>query len=82
MHTVFGFEIAKGVTPYDLERGTFETRFFTRLEVQDFVGIAMRLSPTDIHAQEHMRPILRLGAPGPGVDGQQGIRRIHLPAQQ
>src|SRR5712691_6935038 len=50
MHTVFRFEIAKGITPYNLEHGAFDPSFFTGLEVQDFVSISVCLSPTHVHA--------------------------------
>src|SRR5215475_10644159 len=50
MNTVLRFEIAKGITPYDLECGAFDTCFFTGLEIQDFIGISVRLSPAYIHA--------------------------------
>src|SRR5262249_7011807 len=33
MYTVFRFEIAKSITPYDLKRSTFDACFFTGLEV-------------------------------------------------
>src|SRR5215510_10262356 len=50
MHTVLRFEIAKGITPYNLQRGAFDSCFFPRLEVQNFVSISVRLSPTHVHA--------------------------------
>src|SRR5215510_3311026 len=50
MHTVFRFEIAKGITSYNLKRSAFDACFFTGLEVQHFIGIAVRLSPAHVHA--------------------------------
>src|SRR6266446_3366970 len=44
MDTVLRFEIAKSITPYDLEHGVFDACFFTGLEIQDFVCISVRSS--------------------------------------
>src|SRR5215470_3993926 len=82
MHAVLCFEIAESIAPCDLEGRTFDTCFFAWLEVEDVVRIPMRLCPTDVHAQQHVRPVLRFCASCPGMDGQQSISRIHLSAQQ
>jgi hypothetical protein len=36
------------------------------------------LAPAQVHAQQHLGPILRLGAAGAGLDVDERIRRIHL----
>jgi hypothetical protein len=36
------------------------------------------LAPAQVHAQEHLGPVLRLGAAGAGLDVDERIRRIHL----
>ena len=41
----------------------------------------MRLAPTGVHAHEHRGPVERLGAPGSGIDVEDGPELILLPAQ-
>jgi hypothetical protein len=36
------------------------------------------LAPAQIHAQQHLGPVLRLGAAGAGLDVDECVRRIHL----
>ena len=38
----------------------------------------MRVAPAQVHAHQHLRPVLRLGAAGAGLDIQEGAVRIHL----
>ena len=38
----------------------------------------MTVGPLEIHAQEHGRPVLRLGAAGSGLDVEKSIVRVHL----
>ena len=35
--------------------------------------VAVLLGPAQVHAQQHLGPVLRLGAAGPGVDGHDGV---------
>src|SRR5215471_12766910 len=82
MHTVLGLEIAIRVAPRDFESGALDPRFFARLEVEYFVSIPVRLGPPNVHPQQHVRPVLRLRAPGARVNGHQRICGIHLATQQ
>src|SRR3546814_11025602 len=36
------------------------------------------LAPAQVHAQQHLGPVLRLGTAGPGLDVDEGVGRIHL----
>ena len=38
----------------------------------------MRLAPAQVHAQQHCRPILRLGAAGTGLDVEERVVGVHL----
>ena len=38
----------------------------------------MALGPTEIHAHQHFRPVLRFRAPGAGVNSHDCIQRIGL----
>ena len=44
----------------------------------DFGLEAVLLAPAQIHAQQHLRPILRLGAAGARLDVQERAVRVHL----
>ena len=37
---------------------------------------AVPLGPADVHAHEHLGPVLRLGAAGARMDGQEGIAAV------
>ena len=36
------------------------------------------VGPAQVHAQQHLRPVLRLGAAGAGLDVEEAVVRIHL----
>jgi len=38
----------------------------------------MTVAPAQIHAQQHLRPVLGLGAAGAGLDVQEGVVGVHL----
>jgi len=38
--------------------------------------------PSEIHSEEHLRPILRLGSPRSGVNRDDGVLRVVLPAEE
>ena len=44
--------------------------------------VAATLAPALIHAQQHFRPVLRLGAAGAGVDFQEGVKLVGLAGEQ
>jgi len=56
------------------------------LDARDFAGgtfhelglEAARLAPAQVHAQQHFRPVLRLGAAGTGLDVEIGVVDVHL----
>jgi hypothetical protein len=39
---------------------------------------AAPLAPAQVHAQQHLRPVLRLGAAGAGLDVDEAVAAIHL----
>ena len=50
--------------------------------VGDFGLEAVALGPAQVHAQQHLRPVLALGAAGAGVDGDDGAAVIVLAREQ
>ena len=51
------------------------------LQVDDLPLEASPLRPAEIHAQQHLRPVLRLGAAGAGVNGHDRILGVVLAAE-
>src|SRR5215472_15076398 len=47
-----------GIVAGDCERGRFDSGFFGRLIFVYFSGEALALSPAQVHAQQHLRPVL------------------------
>ena len=56
--------------------------FFARLDVEDGVRPALALAQARVHAQQHLRPVLRLGAAGAGVDGDHGAEMVVVAGEQ
>ena len=71
-----------GVLALDLEGDRLEARLVPRLDVRDGGPEAFALRPAEVHAQEHLRPVLRLRAAGAGVDGDQGVAVVLRPAEE
>ena len=47
--------------------------FVTGQNIESFHFVAAALSPAHIHAQEHLRPVLRLSAAGSGMQGNNRV---------
>ena len=78
VHAGLGAQPAEGMVAGDvhgraLDAGDLAGRGFDHLGVE-----AAPLPPAQVHAQEHLRPVLCLGAAGPGLDVEKGVRRVHL----
>ena len=82
VHAVFGFEEAVGVHSLDEDGGAFDARFVAVEVVQYFIGVAVALRPAGVHAVQHLRPILCLGAAGPRMEGKDGIFAVIFPGEQ
>ena len=54
-----------------LDAGDFAFGFFEHLDRE-----ALALAVLDVHAQQHRRPVLRLGAAGAGLDVDEGVERV------
>jgi len=51
------------------------------LDVGDVPLVAALLAETKVHPQQHLGPVLALGAAGPGVDRQDGVGAVVLAAE-
>jgi len=78
MHAGLGAQPAEGIRPFDAYRGALDADDFT-VGLFDKLGLETApLRPAQIHAQQHGRPILRLGAAGSGLNFEEGVVGIHL----
>ena len=69
-------EIAEDVVALEPDGGALEPGLFSRLVVEDLGLEALALGVAQVHPQQHLGPVLGLGAAGPGMDGQDGVAGI------
>src|SRR5437868_4375513 len=62
MYAVLAFELAIGKATSYLQRGTFDTSFFTGGFINHFNAIVMLFRPPYVHTHEHFCPILCVGS--------------------
>jgi hypothetical protein len=77
----FCAQVAVGVDPADGERGTIDAGFVARLIVDHVRAIAAALTPAQVHAHQHLSPVLGLGAARPGMNADDGASMIDGPRQ-
>src|SRR5262245_47331530 len=77
----FGRKQSVGVLAGDGQRHALQARFVARLVVDHLALEAAALHPAEIHAQQHLGPVLRLGAAGARMDGDDGVLPIVLAAE-
>ncbi len=66
----------------DFEGDGFDARAVAFLAVGDHYAHLVALGPAQIHAQQHLRPILALGAAGPGMHGDNGALGVVLAGEE
>ena len=76
MHAAFPGQHAVGVFAFDLHGGGFDARFFAGRGIENGRAKAFFLRPAQIHAQKHFGPVLRFGAAGAGLDGDDGVQAV------
>ena len=77
-----GREQPVGVFPCDYERYTFEAGLFAGLVVNDLCFKAALFGPSQVHAQEHLGPILRLRPTCAWMDRADGVQLVVLSGKQ
>ena len=82
VHAALGLQQPVHVLALDGERGALEPRLVAVLQVVDLDLEAAALEPAQVHAQQHLGPVLRLGAAGAGVDGEDGAALVVLAAEE
>ena len=76
-----GQEQAVGIVAFDGDRGALDAGFVTGLAVDHLAGEAAALGPAEVHAQQHLRPVLRLGPAGARMNRDDGVALIVLAAE-
>ncbi len=78
VHPALGPQVAVGVAAGDLHSNALDAGLLARSHVQDGGAAAALLGPAQVHAQQHLRPVLGVGAARAGVDGQDGVPAVVL----
>src|SRR3546814_9375694 len=65
-------------TAYDLRISDWSSDVCSSYLFHQFGLPAARLAPAQVHAQQHLGPVLRLGTTGAGLDVDERVVRIHL----
>ena len=81
MHAGLGRHQAKGIVTGQRERRALDAGFFARLIVEELALEAAALRPLQVHAEQHLGPVLRLGAAGAGMDRDDGVGAIVFAAE-
>ena len=75
-------EIRKLAVLRPVKSGAQSRAEIERMLVKNLDLVVVLFGPAHVHAQEHCRPVLALGAARPGIDLQEGVIRIGLARQQ
>ena len=78
MHAGLGAQPAVGVLALTSTVALFMPATSPGFESMTSQREAARGAPAQVHAQQHLRPVLRLGAAGAGLDVEEGVVRVHL----
>ena len=68
--------------PLNPHGDAFQAGFFARHGIQDFRLISFALGVSQVHAEEHLRPVLRLGSSGAGMNREQRVAAVILFEEQ
>ena len=78
MHTNLSTQPTKGIFTANLHRGTFNTSHITGRAFHQLRFKAFIVSPAQIHAQQHLSPILSLSATRARLNIQISVIWVHL----
>jgi len=82
VHARLRLQPAIGVGAFDQDGGRLDPGLFALFVRLDRDLIAVGLGPARVHAQQHARPVVGLGAAGAGVHFQIGVVAVGLAGQQ
>ena len=81
VHADFGGQQTERVLADDDERRALEARFVAGLIVDQLALEAAALRPSQVHPEQHLGPVLRLGAAGAGMNRDDRVLAIVLAAE-
>src|SRR5258705_9260020 len=82
VYSCFGSQQTICVFAFDLKSHAFDSRFLTRLII-DNLGLELPpLGPLQIHTQKHLGPVLRLGSARSWVNRANCVTRIVLTGEE
>src|SRR5215207_4843704 len=82
VHTAFGLEHAVRVFSRNGERGRLEAGLLPRRGFEELRLEPPPLCPAEIHAEQHLGPVLRVGPPFTRVDRDDRIARVVLAGEE
>ena len=82
MDTNFGLQHAVNVFAVDLEGHRFDTSTFAFELVRNFGFVFHPFRPAEVHAHEHLGPVLAFGSAGTGVDRHYGAAMVVFSREQ
>src|SRR5579863_6076227 len=74
-------QIAIGIASCHLNRDTFQARFFTLAVVVNLCAELMSFGPTQVHTQQHLRPVLRVNAAAASMNTENSITFVVFATQ-
>ena len=78
MHAGLRAQPAVGVLTHDMDRRTLDAGNLAGRRLHEFCFEAVRLGPPQVHAQDHLGPVLGLGTTGARLDVYIGIVGVQL----
>ena len=78
VHAELGAQPAVRILAAHVNRRALDARNLAGRLLEHVDGVAVPLGPLQIHAQQHRRPVLRLGAALAGLDVEERVVRVHL----
>src|SRR5207342_3112571 len=78
VHADLGLQPAEGVLALDAESRALDAGDFAGADFHQFGLPAAALAEAQVHAQQHLGPVLRLGAAGAGLDVDEAVGGIEL----
>src|SRR5262249_46927141 len=82
MHTGLRLEISIRERTGHRDRLPFDARFVSSLQIQCLHLELLTFRPSEVHAQQHLSPVLGFRSSGPRMDGKDGIVLIQFSRQQ